>query len=414
MESVPVYENENFLGDLVLVNGDVRFEPNSLHSGFPIPDVKNYLANALPEGERDRWYKALRHLPSETLVGYMQRYGEDLAGSLSCGVRNEALAAPKDVTDEVAALIAEDAPLDAVIKGQKSLLSGADPKMAVILEGGRLFLPDAEHPSTHVLKYGNRLCLNEHFCMSLMRNVGIPAAVTELSCISGHEVLIVRRFDRMNGRRLFAADFCQLLGRGAGEKYRVTWPEIGACLDEWNISEKDRKHLFDMALFCIILGCSDDHAKNISLVGELPGPLSLAPAYDVASMVVARECSRAYANIDLSMPRAIGCQHDRHKLKEVHFRMLAETLGLDPAYAAERFPVILDAIGETGPVLLDEIADAVRDEPFQEKDRRLHTAFFEKMRCRMEKEVRFFSKFAGKKKSPDTRNHAGANSSPGL
>lgn len=275
--------------------------------------------------------------------------GEDLAGSLSCGNRNGVSATPKDVTGEVAALIAEDAPLDAVIKSQKSLLSGADPKMAVILEDGRPFLPDAGHPSTHILKYGNWLCLNEHFCMSLMRNIGIPAAITELSCISGHEVLIVRRFDRANNRRLFAADFCQLLGCGAGEKYRVTWQEIGACLDRWNISEKDRKHLFDMALFCIILGCSDDHAKNISLVGKLSSdPLSLAPAYDVASMAVARECSKVYANIDLSMPRAIGCQHDRHRLKEVHFRM------------------------------------------------------------------RFFAKFAGKKKDPRMHDHAGANSCPGL
>lgn len=393
MSYIPIYQNGKFLGDLTLNDDEsVSFEPNPLEPVPPFEDMVNFLENLLPEGARDKWYKAMRRLPSNTTVGYLQKYGEDLAGNITCIKFRPGK--PVDRTKEILELIAEGAPLDATVKGQKSLLSGVDPKIAVIYDDGKFLMPNANNPSTHILKYNNQLCLNEHFCMRLMKSCGIPVANTELLCLEGKEVLLVERFDRKDGEKLLAADFCQVLSKSANEKYKVTWKEIGEYLNKENVSRAEREALLDATFFNIIIGCSDDHAKNISFVGETRESFKLAPFYDIASLLVAKNCSRAYKELETGMPRAIGSQKTQHKLKKVHLKMLAETLGLDPDMACERFGHILTAIRKNSPTLLEEMKRKTSNFPFSETTKTLHNRFFKEMEKTIQKETNFFSQIA--------------------
>lgn len=383
---VALYNGDEFVGDLIMENGEIRFEANPLAS-LPSGDMPNFLENLLPEGDRDRWYKALRHLPRNNIIGYFQRYGEDLAGSLSSAPRGENGGEPVDATERIEALLSEGAPVDATIRAQKSLLAGADPKLAVIWRGGRLLMPDAAHPSTHILKCGNSLCLNEHFCMSLMERCGVRTAGTELLCLGGKEALLVRRFDRKNGERLMAADFCQLAGVGSGDKYRVRWEDIGKIVRDF--SEADRMELLKAAFFNIITGSSDDHAKNFSVIIE-NGEKRLAPMYDVASMAAAKRCSERYRHLDADMAKSVGCQKDRHRLKPVHIRMLGKILGVEKPEAV--FGEMLDKIRRHAARLLAEISEKAKGMPFDDSTKKLHARFVRQMERLLEKDLRFFAK----------------------
>lgn len=389
MDFVPIYDKGKFLGDLILEEDSVKFEPNPLEE-LPFDNMKNFLENLLPEGARDKWYKTMRRLPSNSTVGYLQIFGEDLAGNLSSRKDDFLSKKPVDRTEVLLDLIEEGAPLDATVKGQKSLLAGADPKIAVIVDGDRFLMPNAKHPSTHILKYNNQLCLNEHFCMRLMERCEIPVAKTKLLCLRGKEVLLIERFDRRNGEKLVSADFCQLLGVSSGNKYKVSWKEIGECLDREGIGHEERERLLDAAYFAIILGCSDDHAKNYSLVGETRENLKFAPFYDVASMSVAKQCSHVYAHLDTTMAKAIDHQSKQHSLKKVHLKKLAQTLGLDPNEACIRFGKVLENIRLHSEDLINELENEVSNKPFNDQAWGLHQRFFKTMRKTIEKETRFF------------------------
>lgn len=378
---LPLYFGYTHVGDLVReAPGKIRFEAN-MDASVEFPesstDMLAFLENLLPEGTRQDWYFALRRLKSPDLFGWLREYGTDNIGFVHAawdGDGDEGIV--RDVTREVEILVGKRQPV--VFSKQKSLLPGADLKVALLVRNGRFFVPGKEGLTSHILKYGNELCLNETFCLSLMAKCGIDAAVPEFLCFNGQEALLTKRFDRKKvaGRiiALDQRDFCQELKIMSRFKYSVTHGQIAGILPE-----ADKKRFLSIQLFNIIMGANDDHGKNFSFLRD--PEKRLAPAYDVASITVAKRVSLIYRDIHLKLSRPIGGQEDANRLKPAHLFFLADIYGIEREWVCGELERLCREIREKSEPLFGKFAMISRDMPFDARTRSLHErtlAMFEK------------------------------------
>ena len=181
-----------------------------------------------------------------------------------------------------------------------SPLAGVQGKIALTrLPDGRLGLPmpGSGAPTTHILKVPRAAAmtsvLREHIATRLMAQAQAhPVAET---CVLGEgdlQGLLVARFDRrLDGtevHRVHQEDFCQALGfghwlkyeRNGGEGRAFTASAIGHLLDATRVPAMARQAFFEITLVNLVLGNSDNHAKNHALLYTASKP-ELAPAYDI-------------------------------------------------------------------------------------------------------------------------------------
>jgi len=162
-----------------------------------------------------------------------------------------------------------------------SSAGGEQPKFLALTE-------DTGHVIVKFAKRGSRmaeLLPLEHLALRSLAEVGVPASRTQLLASDEHVFLEVQRFDRlgMTGR-------IGMLSAGAVDDEffgkRDSWPEFAArCEQEKHLSAEDARHVDTMAAFSELIGNSDRHFENISLLiredGEYQG---IAPAYDILPM----------------------------------------------------------------------------------------------------------------------------------
>lgn len=162
-----------------------------------------------------------------------------------------------------------------------SSAGGEQPKFLWLTE-------DTGHVIVKFAKRGSRmaeLLPLEHLALRSLAEVGVPASRTQLLASDEHVFLEVQRFDRLGltGR-------IGMLSAGAVDDEffgkRDSWPEFAArCEQEKHLSAEDARHVDTMAAFSELIGNSDRHFENISLLiredGEYQG---IAPAYDILPM----------------------------------------------------------------------------------------------------------------------------------
>ncbi len=174
-------------------------------------------------------------------------------------------------------------------------LSGAQPKMSLLYQDGRWGIPSARTPTTHILKPPGRdfdgFAENEHFCLTLAGAAGLPVANTSVQFFEDQPAFVTERFDRehVDGGlvRVPAEDFCQALGVHPDSKYQNRGgPTPEAILKllarESSSPEQDCLTFLDALIFNALIGGSDAHAKNYTLLHG-GGRVRLAPLYDIAS-----------------------------------------------------------------------------------------------------------------------------------
>ncbi len=158
------------------------------------------------------------------------------------------------------------------------------------------FQSSPKYPTTHILKpqrpeYED-FAINEHFCLELARAIGMPAAETFV--LTGGKVLtiVVKRYDRKKvgdvWLRVHQEDICQSLGVHPDFKYQSdggpSAHDIIKHLDDVSsMPEDDIRRFIDALIFNWIIGGSDGHAKNYSLLIGKRGNCRLARLYDIAS-----------------------------------------------------------------------------------------------------------------------------------
>jgi serine/threonine-protein kinase HipA len=196
---------------------------------------------------------------------------------------------------------------------------------------------------------------NEQLSLMTARRCGIEVPdsfIVNTGNGEEHEILFAaKRYDRVfpaarkevSGMpcplRLHQEDFAQALGIPVSAKYERG--EEHYLKDMFDLLRQyssdpvsDQLKLWDMIVFNCLIGNTDAHIKNFSL---LYGPdlkkIRLAPAYDIVSTAV-------YAGSTREMAFRIGEARNIDEITEDSFRAAAGKAGLSPRMAMRRFESI--------------------------------------------------------------------------
>jgi len=278
------------------------------HSHKP---VEAFLWGLLPDSTTvlDRWARRFQ-VSARNPFALMSHVGEDCAGAVQF-VRPERLddvvgQGPSEidwldeagVAERLRALRADHAawriPRDT---GQFSL-AGAQPKTALLYENGRWGVPSGRTPTTHILKPPTGEFAghaeNEHVCMHLASALGLITANSQVMRFEDQVAIMIERYDRQRTGaglvRVHQEDVCQALAISSTVKYENEGgPGAHAIVDLIRMfsgrSDEDVQRFVDALAFNWLIGGTDAHAKNYSiLIGE-GGRARLAPLYDIASIL---------------------------------------------------------------------------------------------------------------------------------
>ena len=272
--------------------------------------VEVFLWGLLPDNEQvlARW-AAKFQVSARNVFALISHVGEDCAGAVQFVTpeRLEAIRSGKEdkvewldeaeLAKRLRALREDHAawrlPRDT---GQFSL-AGAQPKTALLLQNDRWGIPSGRIPTTHILKpptgHFDGHAENEHICLMLARNLGLPAAQSKVRRFKDEVAIVVERYDRQQKGndiiRVHQEDTCQALGIMPTKKYQNEGgPSAANIIELLRTYSTDRDT--DLDTFVTALGFNwliagtDAHAKNYSLL--LSGPdVRLAPLYDIASIL---------------------------------------------------------------------------------------------------------------------------------
>jgi serine/threonine-protein kinase HipA len=125
----------------------------------------------------------------------------------------------------------------------------------------------------------------EYVAMTLAARLGMNVAEVSLESAAGKDVLLVKRFDRQPG----ASGWCRrpivsaLTVLGLDEKWarEATYPNLVDQLRIHGLAfRKNAAELFSRLVFNVLIGNTDDHARNHSFFVE-GKTIRLTPAYDI-------------------------------------------------------------------------------------------------------------------------------------
>ena len=222
---------------------------------------------------------------------------------------------------------------------------GVQPKLSVHLEkesgSSRLTLVGLE--GNYILKLPTRqyaeLPESEHFAMSLARECGIATADFGLVRLeNGTLAYLTKRMDRCDGVK-HMEDACQLLMRRSERKYYGSYEQISKKI--WQHSSMpgvDILEFFSVILYSYVIGNSDMHLKNFSLIREHNGEWRLSPAYDLVPVKTVLPSDED----DLALTLNGGNRH----LTEKDFRAAAATMLLTDVQYRRTVKRILTPLAE--------------------------------------------------------------------
>jgi serine/threonine-protein kinase HipA len=327
-----------------------------------------FFANLLPEGGARQAICARLGISPDNDFALLQAIGGECAGALSLIDPARPPVDPDDFGYEelqhkrLQSLVADDAtPL--LIGGSTTRLSlaGAQDKLPVALLDGKLHLPLHEAPSTHILKLPNprypHLPANEAFALGLARHLGFEVVRAELFTATDPPCLLVTRYDRIPSedpwpvRRLHQEDLCQATGLPPTRKYEAEGgPTLAKAVtvirDNVGRPLVDVLRVIEWQAYNIVLGNSDGHAKNLSIVYADDG-VKLAPFYDLVS-------TREYKRLDRKLAMGVGGRQNPDEIGRAEWIALSRELRI-----GER--VVLDRVGDVAQRSLDSLAGWTRE-----------------------------------------------------
>jgi serine/threonine-protein kinase HipA len=159
--------------------------------------IEPFLWGLLPDNEivLGQWARKF-HVSPRNVFGLLSSVGEDCAGAVQFvrpermdAVRSDARAEVEwldeaGVAERLRALRQDQSAWRIARDTGQFSLAGAQPKTALLLQDGRWGVPSGRIPTTHILKPPtgefDGHAENEHFCLELARNLGLPVANSEV------------------------------------------------------------------------------------------------------------------------------------------------------------------------------------------------------------------------------------------
>lgn len=178
-------------------------------------------------------------------------------------------------------------------------IPGVQKKLSLHLhsEKGQHRLTIVNYPTGYILKPQveefESLPEAEHLVMCMAASVGISTVPNALIQDRNKLAYITKRIDRiltdeklrMHGVEMLAMeDFCQLDLRLTQDKYKGSYERCAKIIDRYSSRKGlDMTELFMRLVFSFVVGNSDMHLKNFSLIetGSGSGQYVLSPAYDL-------------------------------------------------------------------------------------------------------------------------------------
>jgi serine/threonine-protein kinase HipA len=158
----------------------------------------------------------------------------------------------------------------------------------------------------------------EFVAMTLAHWAGLTVAKAELTSVLGRDVLLVERFDRPGeGKRRGVVSGLTLLGLDEMMARYASYPALAdLMLERFADAISDLRELFSRMTFNILVGNTDDHARNHAAFWD-GSRLSLTPAYDI--------CPQLRSGGEAS--QAMTLRRDGFRLSQV-----AACIGTAPAF----------------------------------------------------------------------------------
>lgn len=280
-------------------------------TSYPDKIVRPWFDGLLPDNKQTR-LKMAREAGCQPMNtgGLLKHFGKDLPGAvrvcreseLEDVLNQESGYIPigeaeigerlADTLDESGAQVARD---------EHWSLGGAQGKIALARIENQWYRCTGSAASTHILKPGVKgywlQGLDEYLCMQLAEEIGMNVSKTNYQVFGKTPAIVVERYDRIKpakGKvlRLHQEDFCQALSVKPEDKYD---PTPAAIIDLLKRESDDNSvmNFVQYLFYNYLIGATDAHAKNFSLIHLEAGRTILAPLYDVASILPYQPLSAA-------------------------------------------------------------------------------------------------------------------------
>lgn len=354
---------------------------------FDPASTRTFFEGLLPEGFiRQSVASALRAAPDDYIT-ILKELGSECLGAIKITdtakrpVKSDYR--PLSLT-AIKALAKEGATRSAALLVKAHLsLTGASGKVGLYYDedSGKWYLPKGDAPSTHIVKQSHvrleNIVINEQLCLLTAGRLGIrtpDSFIVETGSNTDDNVLFAtRRYDRLinsgtriiNGLRapfrLHQEDFAQALGIPAVQKYEHAGGDylkrMFNMIRSFSANPlEDQLALWKICVFNFLVGNTDNHIKNISVVysSDLK-TIRLAPAYDIIS-------TRIYKNSSEDMSLGINGKYRIRTIGREDFEFEAKHVGLGRIVAMN----IFDELNDGFVPMLREASEELADKGFDQ------------------------------------------------
>src|SRR3984885_11135322 len=191
---------------------------------FRRKECRGFFAGILPDESKREIIARNLGISARNDYAMLERIGGECAGAVTFVAHGQGLPernySYRQLSEEELAAILKELPKRPLLAGDDGIrlsLAGAQDKVAVRIEDGKVSLPLGGAPSTHILKPAverfDGVVFNEALCMKLAAATGLSVAGVEARSVDGIDYLLVKRCDRTHrqtagGRGPRAARVC--------------------------------------------------------------------------------------------------------------------------------------------------------------------------------------------------------------
>ena len=359
--------------------------------------TKNFFEGLLPEGFYRKTIASSIKADENDYLSILKALGQECIGAIRITEDNDNATLDEYVRlsrQEVKQLAEEgiSKATDVLMRTHLSL-TGASGKVGLYLDEieNAWYLPKGCAASTHIVKQShirlNQIVLNEQLCLLTAKNIGIDIPESFIMNLGDKNVeenndkdflFATKRFDRKLSEdkqlnnlsiplRLHQEDFAQALGIAACDKYeRAPAGYLGRIFklirDYSTDPIGDQKKLWDRIIFNYIIGNTDGHIKNFSLLySSGMESVRIAPAYDII-------CTTLYG-MSREMAFALGDEINIDKINRESIMKAAKEAKLGEKFAMNEVEIMLENFDNAMNLAAEELINAGFDEAEIMKER---------------------------------------------